>query len=175
MTSITEYTKFSIFIYLIMEYTKFVIFISFIFLAFYYFEMEGYSLESFLYFKWVFIFSLIIFVVPLYNFILEVFKDEGENESEAAVSYSGPVVTHYAARTLTRKEEYDDQDPPCHALYPHGYGEIYYARNGKIIESYKGEFEYGQYSGEGVLNSKGNEYKGLFSKNKLVNTSTKKE
>ena len=101
----------------IIEYTKLVIFLSFLFLASYYFEMEGYSLESFLYFKWVFIFSLIIFVVPFLNFILKVLKDEGENESEVDVSYSGPVVSpDYAAMTLTRKEEHDDQDYPCHAL-----------------------------------------------------------
>jgi hypothetical protein len=54
-------------------------------------------------------------------------------------------------------------------LYPQGKGKIVYKYGDEILEEYEGEFESGQYNGEGKLVDRHGEIlKGKFTENKFV-------
>jgi len=53
-------------------------------------------------------------------------------------------------------------------LFPHGVGKIKYIYDGKVVEEYEGEFDGGQYSGNGKLIKNGEVFEGVFSNNKFV-------
>ena len=84
------------------------------------------------------------------------------NVDNVRVFYEGEVICG----------DYDlnnPQDYPFHNLFPHGKGKITYMEGESIIEQYEGNFEGGQYSGQGTLiNRHGEILKGKFEKNKCV-------
>ena len=117
--------------------------------------------------------------------------DEAANEggldydpSTVKVSYEGEVISsEYAERSLvyvnnSLREDFNDQDYPYHMLLPHGNGKIKYVdtklaeenEDEGLLEEYEGEFDSGQYHGQGKLVFRTGEIlEGEFKENKFVN------
>jgi len=57
-----------------------------------------------------------------------------------------------------------------HSLFPHGSGTIKYIYNhhGEVVEQYEGEFDGGQYSGQGKMIKNGETFVGKFKNNKFI-------
>ena len=116
--------------------------------------------------------------------------DEAVNEggldydpSTVKVSYEGEVISpEYADRSLvyvnnSLREDFNDQDYPYHYLLPHGKGKIKYVdtklaeenEDEGLLEEYEGEFDSGQYHGQGKLVFRTGEIlEGEFKENKFV-------
>ena len=79
------------------------------------------------------------------------------------------ILHHYEGSVISAEYNVDDPDEyPFHALYPQGQGKIVYTINGKIVETYEGEFDSAQYSGKGKLIKNGEVFEGIFKENKFV-------
>ena len=93
--------------------------------------------------------------------ILPYIDDEGHiyDADDIVVHYEGTLISpEYAAETLvwqnngkTLRDEFNTQPYPHHMLLPHGKGKMTYKDGDEIIEQYEGEFQYGQYHGQGTL------------------------
>ena len=100
----------------------------------------------------------------------------GYDDTKVRVFYEGEVLSaDYTATTLVFNEGgdirkyFNDQGFPYHVLHPHGKGKIVYKHGDEIIEEYEGDFEAGQYNGEGELVDRHGEIlKGKFIENKFV-------
>ena len=103
--------------------------------------------------------------------------------STVKVSYEGEVISpEYADRTLVYvngklRDEFNDQDYSFHYILPHGKGKIKYTttqlaeinEDEGLLEEYEGEFDGGQYHGQGKLVFKTGEIlEGEFKENKFV-------
>ncbi len=103
--------------------------------------------------------------------------------STVKVSYAGEVISpEYADRSLvyvnnSLREDFNDQDYPYHYLLPHGKGKIKYVdtklaeenEDEGLLEEYEGEFDSGQYHGQGKLVFRTGEIlQGEFKENKFV-------
>ena len=67
------------------------------------------------------------------------------------------------------REDINTQPYPYHVLYPHGKGKMTYKDGEDIIEQYEGEFQHGQYHGQGTLVDRhGEVLEGTFKENKFV-------
>jgi hypothetical protein len=79
------------------------------------------------------------------------------------------VTQHYEGSVVS--SDYNVNDPaeyPFHNLFPHGVGKIVYSYGGAVVESYEGEFEGGQYSGQGKLFKNGEVFEGFFEENEFI-------
>ena len=105
--------------------------------------------------------------------------DEGNiyDADEFTVHYEGTLISpEYAAETLVwqnngknLRDEFNTQPFPHHMLLPHGKGKMTYKDAEDIIEQYEGEFQYGQYHGQGTLVDRhGEVFEGIFKENKFV-------
>ena len=66
-------------------------------------------------------------------------------------------------------ENFNDQDYPYHTLHPHGKGKLIYKDGDSVVEQYEGEFQNGQYHGQGTLIDRHGEIlEGIFKENKLI-------
>ena len=103
--------------------------------------------------------------------------------STVKVKYEGEVISsEYADRSLVivnnkLREEFNDQDYLFHMLLPHGKGKIKYTdprlaeenKDEGLLEEYEGEFDGGQYHGQGKLIFRtGEVLEGEFKENKFV-------
>ena len=110
-------------------------------------------------------------------------EDITYDSSKVKVSYEGEVISsEYADRTLVYvndklRNEFNDQDYPYHYLLPHGKGKIKYTdprlaeenKDEGLLEEYEGEFDGGQYHGQGkLIFSTGEILQGEFKENKFV-------
>ena len=84
--------------------------------------------------------------------------------------YEGEIMlqTDYEDTNWDREDPSLKKDYNWHVMLPDGFGKITYKDGDKIIEEYEGEFDCGQYEGEGRLTLKGKVYKGMFEDNRLV-------
>ena len=99
----------------------------------------------------------------MFNWIKKFRKPMRDEDYEDIVlhEYSGQVIS----------SEYNVNDPDdyhYHALYPHGRGTLKYIYNGEVVEQYEGDFDGGQYSGNGKLMRDGKIFEGQFKNNKFV-------
>ena len=103
--------------------------------------------------------------------------------STVKVSYEGEVISpEYADRTLVYvngklRDEFNDQDYSFHYILPHGKGKIKYTttqlaeinEDEGLLEEYEGEFDGGQYHGQGKLIFRtGEVLEGEFKENKFI-------
>ena len=95
------------------------------------------------------------------------------------VKYEGEAISpEYATETLVfqnngrrKRENFNEQPYDYHMLFPHGKGKLSYIDidDGEVLEQYEGEFDAGQYHGEGTLVDRhGEVLEGKFEKNKFV-------
>ena len=96
-------------------------------------------------------------------------KDDGLDYDKVTVHYEGEVLSaDYIADTLSHPEN-DVQGYPYHLLVPHGLGKLTYKLHDDVLEQYKGNFEAGQYQGEGTLIDRhGEVHEGSFEENVFV-------
>ncbi len=99
----------------------------------------------------------------MFNWIKKIGETRPDEDYEDIVlhEYSGQVIS----------SEYNVNDPdesPYHLLCPHGRGTIKYIYNGEAVEQYEGDFDGGQYSGNGKLVKDGKIFEGQFKNNKFV-------
>ena len=83
--------------------------------------------------------------------------------------FKGIVTQHYEGSIIS--PEYNVNNPeehPFHNLFPHGFGKLVYTYGGEVVESYEGEFDGGQYSGQGKLIRSGSVFEGVFKENNFV-------
>ena len=90
-------------------------------------------------------------------------------DSEAVVSrYEGEVASaDYTAESLNRKEM-NKPENPFHLMVPNGKGHLTYLYHDEVIEEYEGEFDYGQYQGQGRLVWRGEIFEGRFEEGVFV-------
>ena len=103
--------------------------------------------------------------------------------STVKVQYEGEVISpEYADRTLVYvngklRDEFNDQDYSFHYILPHGKGKIKYTttqlaeinEDEGLLEEYEGEFDGGQYHGQGKLIFRtGEVLEGEFKENKFI-------
>jgi hypothetical protein len=90
-------------------------------------------------------------------------------DSEAVVSrYEGEVASaDYTAESLNRKEM-NKTENPFHLMVPNGKGHLTYLYHDEVIEEYEGEFDYGQYQGQGRLVWRGEVFEGRFEEGVFV-------
>ena len=111
--------------------------------------------------------------------ILPYIDDEGNmyDADDVTVHYEGTLISpEYAAETLvwqnngkTLRDEFNTQPYPYHMLLPHWKGKMTYKDGEDILEQYEGEFEHGQYHGQGKLVDRhGEVLEGSFKENKFV-------
>jgi hypothetical protein len=96
-------------------------------------------------------------------------KFDEDFDSEAVASrYEGEVASaDYTAESLNRKEM-NKPENPFHLMVPHGKGHLTYLYDGDIIEEYEGEFNYGQYQGQGRLVWRNEVFEGQFEEGVFV-------
>ena len=103
------------------------------------------------------------------------FIPKSYNEDEVRVFYEGEVLSpEYTATTLVFTEDgdirqdFNDQSYPYHNLFPDGEGKLIYKFEDQILEEYEGDFQAGQYHGEGRLVDRyGEIFEGKFIENKF--------
>ena len=110
-------------------------------------------------------------------------EDINYDPDTVKVSYEGEVISpEYADRTLVYvngklRDEFNDQDYSYHYILPHGKGKIKYTttqlaeinEDEGLLEEYEGEFDGGQYHGQGKLIFRtGEVLEGEFKENKFV-------
>ena len=111
--------------------------------------------------------------------ILPYIDDEGNmyDADDVTVHYEGTLISpEYAAETLvwqnngkTLRDEFNTQSYPYHMLLPHGKGKMTYKDGDEILEQYEGEFQHGQYHGQGTLVDRhGEVLEGTFKENKFI-------
>ena len=111
--------------------------------------------------------------------ILPYIDDEGHiyDADDIVVHYEGTLISpEYAAETLvwqnngkTLRDEFNTQPYPYHMLLPHGKGKMTYKDGDEILEQYEGEFQHGQYHGQGTLVDRhGEVLEGTFKENKFI-------
>jgi hypothetical protein len=90
-------------------------------------------------------------------------------DSEAVVSrYEGEVASaDYTAESLNRREM-NKPENPFHLMVPNGKGQLTYLYHDEVIEEYEGEFDYGQYQGQGRLVWRGEIFEGRFEEGVFV-------
>ena len=88
---------------------------------------------------------------------------------DAVVSrYEGEVaVGDYVAETLNRAEV-NKLENQYHLMVPSGRGKLTYLLHGELIEEYEGEFDSGQYHGQGRLFWRGKIFEGQFEEGQFV-------
>ena len=101
-----------------------------------------------------------------------------KKKNEIKDQYTHTITGYYEGEFILQIEyeetNWDREDPSLkkdynwHVMLPDGFGKITYKDGDKIIEEYEGEFNCGQYEGEGRLTLKGKIYKGMFENNRLV-------
>ena len=89
------------------------------------------------------------------------FESSSEEDAITTHHYEGSVIS--SDYNLDCPEDY-----PFHSLCPQGEGKITYFSNGEVVEYYEGEFDGGQYSGQGKLTRNGEVFEGIFKENKFV-------
>ena len=105
--------------------------------------------------------------------------DDGKfyDPNNIVVHYEGTLLSHeYATQTLVYpnngtkvREDFNTQGYPFHNLFPHGKGKISYKDGDSVVEQYEGEFQHGQYHGQGTLVDRhGEVLEGTFKENKFV-------
>ena len=117
---------------------------------------------------------------------VQLIKDNDQiiyDASTVNVSYEGEVISpEYADRTLVYvngklRDEFNDQDYSFHYILPHGKGKIKYTttqlaeinEDEGLLEEYEGEFDGGQYHGQGKLIFRtGEVLEGEFKENKFI-------
>ena len=83
--------------------------------------------------------------------------------------YEDIVLHEYSGQVISSEYNVNDPDDyPYHALYPHGHGTLKYIYDGEVVEQYEGDFDGGQYSGNGKLMRDGKIFEGQFKNNKFV-------
>ena len=94
---------------------------------------------------------------------------EEDFDYDSVVSrYEGEVaVGDYVAESLNRPEV-NKLDNPYHLMVPNGHGKITYLLHGEIIEEYEGQFDDGQYHGQGRLFWRGEIFEGGFEEGQFV-------
>lgn len=100
---------------------------------------------------------------------------KGYDEEKVKVFYEGEVISpEYTARTLVLnegsdiRENFNEQGYPYHNLFPDGKGKIVYKFEEQVLEEYEGDFQAGQYHGEGRLVDRyGEIFEGTFFENKF--------
>lgn len=94
---------------------------------------------------------------------------EEDFDYDSVVSrYEGEVaVGDYVAESLNRPEV-NKLDNPYHLMVPNGQGKITYLLHGEVIEEYEGQFDGGQYHGQGRLFWRGEIFEGDFEEGKFV-------
>ena len=111
--------------------------------------------------------------------ILPNIDDEGKvyDADNIIVHYEGTLTSpEYCAETLVfqnngkkLRDDFNSQPYPYHMLFPHGKGKITYKDGDDIVEQYEGEFQHGQYHGQGTLVDRhGEVLEGTFKENKFV-------
>ena len=103
------------------------------------------------------------------------FIPKSYNEDKVRVFYEGEVLSpEYTATTLVFTEDgdirqdFNDQSYPYHNLFPDGKGKLIYKFEDQILEEYEGDFQAGQYHGEGRLVDRyGEIFEGTFFENKF--------
>jgi len=96
-------------------------------------------------------------------------ETDGFDPDRVTVHYEGEVMSpEYAAETLMR-DNFNNQSYPWHNLFPHGQGKLIYKdADGEVLEEYEGNFEAGQYHGQGTLIDRhGEVLEGEFKENKF--------
>ena len=94
-------------------------------------------------------------------------KDPAKQRPEE--QYEELVTQHYEGSVISAEYNVNDPDEyPFHSLFPHGKGKIIYTYDEKVVESYEGEFDGGQYNGEGKLIKNGEVFEGVFKENKFI-------
>ena len=105
--------------------------------------------------------------------------DDGKfyDPDNIVVHYEGTLLSpEYATQTLVYpnngtkvREDFNTQGYPFHNLFPHGKGKITYKDGDSVVEQYEGEFQNGQYHGQGTLIDRHGEIlEGTFKENKLI-------
>ena len=105
--------------------------------------------------------------------------DDGKfyDPNNIVVHYEGTLLSpEYATQTLVYpnngtkvREDFNTQGYPFHNLFPHGKGKITYKDGDTVVEQYEGEFQNGQYHGQGTLIDRHGEIlEGTFKENKLI-------
>ena len=106
--------------------------------------------------------------------------DDGKvyDADNIVVHYEGTLTSpEYASETLVfqnngkkLRDDFNSQPYPYHMLFPHGRGKLTYLDGDDIVEQYEGEFQHGQYHGQGTLVDRhGEVLEGAFIENKFVN------
>ena len=105
--------------------------------------------------------------------------DDGKfyDPDNIVVHYEGTLLSpEYATQTLVYpnngtkvRDDFNTQGYPFHSLFPHGKGKITYKDGDDIVEKYEGEFQNGQYHGNGTLIDRhGEVLEGEFKENKFI-------
>ena len=96
-------------------------------------------------------------------------KKKSEQQSNESVDMNN-VRVFYDGEVICG--DYDVNNPddyPFHNLFPHGKGKITYMEGDTVVEQYEGEFQHGQYHGQGTLVDRhGEVLEGTFKENKFV-------
>ena len=94
--------------------------------------------------------------------------DEDFDYDSVVSRYEGEVaVGDYVAESLNRPEV-NKLGNPYHLMVPHGHGKITYLLHGEVIEEYEGQFDEGQYHGQGRLFWRGEIFEGQFEEGQFV-------
>ena len=94
--------------------------------------------------------------------------DEDFDYDAVVSKYEGEVaVGDYVAETLNRSEV-NKVGNQYHLMVPSGRGKLTYLLHGEIIEEYEGEFDGGQYHGQGRLFWRGEIFEGQFDEGQFV-------
>lgn len=93
------------------------------------------------------------------------FKDK---EDEIKVVYTGAVLSPEYIHSGLWRPSIESETYSYHNLVPHGYGKITYLLDDEIIEEYEGEFDTGEYHGEGKMIFKGRQHCGRFQNGALI-------
>lgn len=102
--------------------------------------------------------------------MINLFKKYSENKPPKEEEYAS-IETEIFYEIKVISSDYDVDDPdnyPYHKLFPHGSEKIVYTYDGEIVESYEGELDAAQYSGEGKLIKNGEVFEDTFKENKFV-------
>ena len=102
--------------------------------------------------------------------LTKIFKKQTSSADDTAAEAYDAVVTTYTGEVLSAdftaeslgRDEINNYGYPHHNLLPHGQGHIVYTLYGEVLEEYQGQFDIGQYHGQGKLYFKETTFEGTF-------------